>query len=715
MMFLPVPSVLIRSSRLIFWFALSFLILSHSSFSQQANNKDAILILDASGSMWGQINGINKIVIAKDVVEGLVRNLPETQRLGFVSYGHRRKGDCGDIETLSDVGTDRRQLIAQLRELSPKGKTPLTKSVEHAANKLNYTKNAASVILVSDGLETCEADPCALARTLEQNGLDFTIHVIGFDVTREERAGLQCLADETGGQFLAAGNADELGEALNEVAIAPTAEPEAVPTETEAEAVPSTLVLKATILSGGPLIQSKLDWKVIHPADGGVVFSANDAGVAEIEILPGRYLVEATWNGWKDGAAKYGKTDVEIREQNTHVVTVPIDLALPVTLEVPDAAAEGTPIQVRWSGPDELGATVSVNRLDDAPSDFIYFFASQKERAAFEARQGASEIAEATLIAPIEPGAYEIRYTLSNPRIILARRPLTVTDAEYSLSVPEEVSVSSPVEVAWEGPLTEGDLVTLVRPHEKRAFDNKNFRALKAGSPVKLVAPAEPGDYEIRYVMTGPYTTYEGMAHSVQTSVPIRVTSVAAAVEAPATAIGGSTIEIAWQGPADGWQDDFISVVAVGAEKPNRDSRTQLAKGADALNPAAIRVPAIAGDYEVVYGIVPGNKIIARAPIRIISAEASVDAPDSVKIGEDFEVSYRGDGFKGDRVVVVAADAPDEKMWGYGARYGFVAKAGETTGLVHSRFITEPGAYEVRYITGMQHQVLARDTLIVTD
>ncbi|MEQ9437295.1 hypothetical protein [Hyphomonas sp.] len=41
---------------------------------------DTILILDASGSMWGQIDGTNKIVIAKDTVEGLVRGLHEDQR-----------------------------------------------------------------------------------------------------------------------------------------------------------------------------------------------------------------------------------------------------------------------------------------------------------------------------------------------------------------------------------------------------------------------------------------------------------------------------------------------------------------------------------------------------------------------------------------------------------------------------------------------------------
>ena len=46
---------------------------------------DALLILDASGSMWGQIDGINKIVIARDVVEQVVRSMPEDQRLGLVA------------------------------------------------------------------------------------------------------------------------------------------------------------------------------------------------------------------------------------------------------------------------------------------------------------------------------------------------------------------------------------------------------------------------------------------------------------------------------------------------------------------------------------------------------------------------------------------------------------------------------------------------------
>lgn len=59
-----------------------------------------ILVLDASGSMWGQIDGINKITIARDVVGDIVSDFPADQNLGFVTYGHRERGQCADIETL---------------------------------------------------------------------------------------------------------------------------------------------------------------------------------------------------------------------------------------------------------------------------------------------------------------------------------------------------------------------------------------------------------------------------------------------------------------------------------------------------------------------------------------------------------------------------------------------------------------------------------------
>lgn len=410
-----------------------------------AQSRDSILILDASGSMWGQIDGVNKIVIAKDVVEGLVLGLPQQQRLGFVAYGHRKEGDCADIETLAGVGAARSDVIAALRQVSPRGKTPLSAAVLHAAEKLNYKKHAADVIVVSDGLENCGVDPCDMARKLEAAGLDFAVHVVGFDVTAQERAGLQCIATETGGQFVTADNAEQLADALRRVAVA-----NEVPVEDEAaEPVPSTLVLKASVLADGPLIHDRLDWRVVRAGSNEVVFEQSDTGAITTAVIPGEYHVEVLWHGWRDGTPKRGEQQVHVRAQMAKVVTVPIDLDLRVSLSAPASTAEGVPFEVSWTGPDDLGAYVQVAAVEDGPRTYIYGHPAQRARDAYakgadpaaidtsgDGRFDLSDVATASVGAPSIAGDYEVRYVLDRPRVVLARQALTVTDTAYRVQAP---------------------------------------------------------------------------------------------------------------------------------------------------------------------------------------------------------------------------------------------------------------------------------------
>ncbi len=204
-----------------FVFAFAFAFAFVLSPAQAADEPDAraILVLDASGSMWGQVDGKNKIVIAREVIADMMENWDENVHLGLSAYGHNSKGDCNDIETLIKVGPKTDSKIVEIvNGLNPKGKTPLTAAVKKAAEELKYTEEAATVILLSDGIETCDLDPCAVGKSLEEEGIDFTAHVIGFDVKVEDQAGLKCLAENTGGKFLSADNAGQLGEALEAIA-----------------------------------------------------------------------------------------------------------------------------------------------------------------------------------------------------------------------------------------------------------------------------------------------------------------------------------------------------------------------------------------------------------------------------------------------------------------------------------------------------------------
>ncbi len=200
--------------------ALVLVVLSLPAAAQDRPN--TILVLDGSGSMWGQIDGVNKIVIARQVVGDLLGTLPEDLNLGLTVYGHRRKGDCSDIETVVPPGPGTRAAISSaVNTIRPLGKTPMTDAVIAAAQALRYTEEAATVILVSDGVETCNPDPCAAARALEEAGVNFTAHVVGFDVSDPAALlQMQCVADATGGQFLTAADAAALAEALTRVATA---------------------------------------------------------------------------------------------------------------------------------------------------------------------------------------------------------------------------------------------------------------------------------------------------------------------------------------------------------------------------------------------------------------------------------------------------------------------------------------------------------------
>ncbi|NBC47284.1 MAG: VWA domain-containing protein [Gammaproteobacteria bacterium] len=184
------------------------------SAAARDSGPQSILILDGSGSMWGQIDGVAKIEIARDAIDRMLADWPAERELGLMAYGHRREGDCSDIEVLAEpASVDRAAFNAMTEAVSPRGKTPIGAAVERAAQTLAADDRPATVIVVTDGRETCQADLCELGATLEQSGAAFTAHVIGFDVD-DESGELACLASETGGRFIAASDAESLASAL---------------------------------------------------------------------------------------------------------------------------------------------------------------------------------------------------------------------------------------------------------------------------------------------------------------------------------------------------------------------------------------------------------------------------------------------------------------------------------------------------------------------
>ena len=262
----------------------------------------AIIILDASGSMWAQIDGKSRIEIARDSLKQVLAGVPADLELGFMAYGHRSKGDCKDIEMLVPPAPGTAdQISAAADALNPKGKTPLTAAVEQAADALKYTEDKATVILITDGIETCDADPCQLATDLEKKGVDFTVNVVGFGLSKSGGAAVKCLADNTGGKYISADDEDGLKDAI-QVAVdtsAPSSEEPAPPPSSE-EPTPDVNFAPTATLSedSDPLVDGdgSIAWE-FHKvnADG----TAGDSVRTEYgnaytgTIEPGSYVLRA--------------------------------------------------------------------------------------------------------------------------------------------------------------------------------------------------------------------------------------------------------------------------------------------------------------------------------------------------------------------------------------------------------------------------------------
>ena len=266
----------------------------------------AIIVLDGSGSMWAQIEGKARITIARETLHEVLATLPDDLELGFMTYGHREKGNCDDIEMLIEPAVGTGTAIAKAADdINPKGMTPISDAVRLAAEDLRFTEQKATVILITDGLETCEVDPCALASDLESQGIDFTTHVLGFGLSDEEGQQVACLAENTGGKYLSANDGAALVDALTAtVAEVAQAEPEPAP-EPEPEPEPAapdyTVAPTASLAEGAPDITDEgndLVWS-FHTvgADGAAgewIRTEYSAG-AQIDMEPGNYIMRAEW------------------------------------------------------------------------------------------------------------------------------------------------------------------------------------------------------------------------------------------------------------------------------------------------------------------------------------------------------------------------------------------------------------------------------------
>lgn len=703
-------------------------------------DRATILVLDESGSMWAQLaEGRSRIEVARDVLAEFLTGRDGQAPLGVIAYGHNRKGDCTDIEVIAPVGAqDGAALAGRLRDLMPKGKTPLADALRLAGQAIPLTAEEADIVLITDGLESCGGDPCAVAAELEQQGIPVRAHVVGFGLTEGEIAQIACVAEATGGQVLSAQSGEELALALNTVDLPPTE---------------ISLSLRPVDALMGDVL-GYVDWVVTDSA-GQEVARAEGAGTLPVDLMAGDYSVLAMAPGYTGSMAlsvaadTAGVVDVLLDRTDAHVFliaedeetgaelaeaswvlraedgmeiavegggqgyllvppgqyqitamlddrtateergfelgdyTVTLALAAPLleaTLDAPPEAVAGAQIEVSWTGPDDQNDFVTV--LPDGAPD-------GDEGNLARTYHGNP----ASLKLPDATGAWELRYIHAPSGRVLARQPITLTEAGATLEAPDEAIAGARISVNWQGPDNQNDFVTVVEAGAPDEVEGNLARTYR-GNPADLLLPDGLGAYELRYVLA--------QSGRVLARRPITLTEPSAALQDPGPILPGGRFKVVWEGPDN--QNDFITIVPKGASETEEGPLARTYRG----SPAEIKSPEAPGSYELRYVLAQSGRVLAVLPVEVGGGAVSLALDGAAKVGQPIRVNWTGPGRYEDFIEIVPVGAAADLKALRSAR----ASQGNPATLSAP---PSPGRYQLRYRASDSGEVLSEIEIEVTE
>ena len=185
--------------------------------------EDAMIVFDASGSMAGNMvqglfSAITRIDEVRKALAQVLPNAAKFRKIGLITYGPGPYAQCNVSLDFRPMPNAADPIMSVVNALNPAGKTPLVEAVKRAAQVLDYQ---GTIVLLTDGEETCGGAPCDLGKLLKASGTGrLTVHVIGYQLRGFRWTGAQsfldvkCLAEETGGLYITAENRQDLIKAF---------------------------------------------------------------------------------------------------------------------------------------------------------------------------------------------------------------------------------------------------------------------------------------------------------------------------------------------------------------------------------------------------------------------------------------------------------------------------------------------------------------------
>ena len=184
----------------------SFVLCSSNSLCAQVKKTDPTLtrvlfVFDASKSMKTIHNSKTRIQGAKELFYKFLDSLSKQKNTQFAlrMYGHTVKyppGDCKDSKLVVPFGKNNIAIIkSKVAEAKPTGITPIEHSLTESSNDFPDSKAVNMIILITDGIEECEGDPCKARQKLMEKGIVFKPFIIGIGLTVEQIKTFECVGD----------------------------------------------------------------------------------------------------------------------------------------------------------------------------------------------------------------------------------------------------------------------------------------------------------------------------------------------------------------------------------------------------------------------------------------------------------------------------------------------------------------------------------------
>lgn len=253
----------------------------------RADDAPAVIVLDGSGSMWGDLGAskVPKIEAVRSSVAAILAGNVPAARIGLYAFGHRRRGDCSDVEAVAPIG-DAKDALTKLATVEPKGKGPLALAVQQAAEALPAAR-AGTVIVLHDGADNCQREICAAVRDATAARPSAKFRFIGLSLPRPEALKHACLAELDNVTIVPADDPATLTAALQAALPSGT-----VAAKAEQQPRETLIKIDAALAAGGAALNVPLRWRIFKAGDTNPV--AQSTSVAFSGALPpGDYEAEA--------------------------------------------------------------------------------------------------------------------------------------------------------------------------------------------------------------------------------------------------------------------------------------------------------------------------------------------------------------------------------------------------------------------------------------